>query len=87
MVVARPSEIPNLDKAISIYQKRIDEMTVEYKRDEEILELKGKNKKLSLVEKLKRNRKMWEIQKMHIKYYQKTETETPKKESVNIEEL
>lgn len=56
------NDIVNYDKSIAILQKRIDELTEQVKAEEEVIELRGKGK-LSLIEKLKRSKKLWELNK------------------------
>jgi len=62
------SEITSYDKSISILQKRIEEMKVHHKQDDEMLVLKGK-RKLSLLEQWKRNKRLYRIQTDESKKY------------------
>jgi len=60
-----PAKMKNYDSAIAILQKRYDDINEEVKAEEEMLEIKG-GKKLSLIEVLKRNKKLFTDYKKEI---------------------
>lgn len=55
-------EIESLDKSISILQKRVDEYEADLVKDNDRVILKG-GKELSLLERMKRSKKLWELNK------------------------